>query len=277
MANSDYTVGAQGALCTYAVLAENIDPGTLTFNIDALQEISTGSDLEVGMPILIGDEIMRLDSFSLPSITVARGCADTIPAAHLANSGIWFFSAAPVSDEVTYLATETIAVKSLPFSVQDGAVPVANAPPMDLTFNWRFFRPYPPGNVELQGSPFWSQVFEFEDLDTEFVLTWAHRDRIGQADQLIDHTEPDIGPEAGTTYTVRVYDKDDNLVRTVMDIAGTTWNYPRVDAEADVPNGTGRITLHSVRDSIESLYGYTIRIKPNAGGFGEAFGENFGG
>src|SRR3546814_12715191 len=42
-------------------------------------------------------------------------------------------------------------------------------------------------------------------VEGALALSWSHRDRRGQADQLIDTTTGNIGPEAGTTYTVAVH------------------------------------------------------------------------
>lgn len=234
-------------------------------------------DLEVGMAVLVGDEIVRLDSNTLPILDISRGCADTIPASHIAGTPVWFFSETADGDDREYTATTEIAVKVLPVSLTDGPVPISQAPPHDLTFNWRFFRPYPPGLLLCNGMPWHSDTFAFEDEDTAYTFTWKHRDRLLQADQLVGHGEDTVGPEPGTTYTAKVYDKDNVLVRTVTGITGETWVYDRADAEEDVPNGTGRVEIFSMRDGHESWSKYTTFIRPSGGGgFGESFGY-FGG
>lgn len=277
MAASDYTLRGDGGLCPYAELADAITEGTLSITIENYQEVGGASDLEVGMGLMVGEEIMRLEFIDMPNLTVARGCADTIPAAHPVNTPIWFFTQAAASDEREYMATDEIAVKVLPYSLSDGPVPVENAPPHDLVFNWRFSRPYAPGLFLVQGQPWYSDVFEFDDDDTEFVLTWVHRDRLLQGDQLISHGEASIGPEAGTTYTVRIYDETNALVREELGITGETWSYDKTDAMADVPSGVGRLVLCSTRETLDSWQKYTVRFRPFPGGLGEALGENLGG
>lgn len=278
MANSDYVVRGQGSLTPYGLLEAELSPDALTMTIMNFQEIQgVAVDLVTGMAVLIGDEIIRLNSNTLPVLDISRGCADTIPAVHLAGSGVWFFSETADGDDREYTATTEIAVKVLPASLSDGPVPMSKAPPHDLTFNWRFSRPYPPGLMLCNGLPWHSEIFEFEDLDTEFTFTWKHRDRLLQADQLVGHNEDSIGPEPGSTYTVHVYDKDNALVRTVTGITAETWVYDRIDAEADVPSGTGRVEIFTVRDSLQSWQKYVTRIRPGGGGgFGDSFGE-FGG
>ncbi|WMF72328.1 hypothetical protein [Pseudomonas aeruginosa] len=56
-------------------------------------------------------------------------------------------------------------------------------------------------------------------------MSWAKRDRIGQADQLIDTTVGNIGPEAGATATLQVY-SGTTLKRTYAGLTGSSWTYP---------------------------------------------------
>ncbi|MGH8083181.1 MAG: hypothetical protein ACREP7_21560, partial [Lysobacter sp.] len=61
-------------------------------------------------------------------------------------------------------------------------------------------RPYPLGDLKLNGlcSP--------ASIDGDLMVAWAHRDRKLQADQLVDHGQGSIGPEAGATYVLRLLD-----------------------------------------------------------------------
>jgi hypothetical protein len=275
MAASDYEIRAQGTLATSAVLAADVAPLDSSFQIDALS-VAGGGNVSVGMPALIGDEIVKITGVSLPTINVARGCADTIPAAHTTGDRIWLLTANLPRDTREYTATDTIGVKGLPFTLSGGDVPLENAPPMSLTFNWRFVRPYPPADVKVDGDPWFDREFELAFGVDEFTITWAHRDRVLQADQLVGHTEPSVGPEVGTTYEILVYDDADTLVRTIGSISGTSYLYTRVMAEADLPNGFGYLELRSVRDGYESLQFYRINIKLALGGLGLALGLYLG-
>lgn len=278
MANSDYILRGEGGFSPYGLLNVALTPDAGVIDITGYQGVSVSGDLEVGMGVMIGDEILRLKTTSLPYLQVARGCADTIPALHLVNTPVWFFSNNAVSDEREYTALDPVAVKVLPYSLSDGPVPVEGAPPLDLVFNWRFARPYAPGLMTCQGLPWYSQIFVLEDVDTEYLFEWKHRDRILQGDQLIGHEEDNIGPEPGVTYTARVYDRDDVLAETVAGITDNFWSYSKVDATAAVPFGTGRVEISAVRDTFESWQIYSILIQPGeAGGLGEALGEALGG
>ena len=55
----------------------------------------------------------------------------------------------------------------------------------------------------------------------ELTVSWAHRDRKLQADRVIDAEAAGIGPEPGTTYSLRLVRKDNNAqLAIVTDVAG---------------------------------------------------------
>jgi len=80
----------------------------------------------------------------------------------------------------------------------------------------------------------------------EFDVAWVHRDRVLQADQLVDASVASIGPEPGTTYTLRVY-LDDVLVDEVNGIAGATHGYGGYPG-----GGTMTVEVAAIRDELES-------------------------
>ena len=103
-------------------------------------------------------------------------------------------------------------------------------------------RPYPPAQFTIGGSSWPASI------EGDAVLAWAHRDRLGQADQLIDTTLGSIGPEAGTTYSCRLLRADTSAV---------------LDSETGISGTTATLTttyvgqviaeVWSVRGGIESL------------------------
>lgn len=264
MAASDYEVGATGTMCPVGYLASSLAPGDTTISITGFVPVEgEDQDLVVGMGLMINGEIMRLDSKQLPNLSVARGCADTIPnpASHPSGSIVWFFSRDLASDNREYAATETVGVKLLPFTGTGGSVPVEFAQPHALVFNWRHIRPYPPGDFKCNGEAWYSglKVMAFDQDNLTF--TWAHRDRITQADQLVGHNESSVGPEIGTTYVARVYDNTLNLLREEPGIVGTTWSYTRTMAAADnMEDRAGFIDIYADRDGFESWQGYRTAV-----------------
>lgn len=278
MAANDYDLLADGALCPIGYLASPVGPGDTAITIANFQPVAgVSEDLAVGMAVMIDNEILRLGSTTLPTLTVRRGCADTIPASHDTASVAWFFDNDTGTDGREYTAASTIGVKLLPFTGSGGSVPLEHAPPHALTFNWRFFRPYPPAQFKCRGESWHSQMFELTSTNGGATFTWVGRNRLVQADQLIGHNEAAITPEPGTTYTVRIYRADGTLVRTVSGSTGTTWTYSYAQALNDLPAREGYVTVHAVRDAFESLQGYRTDLIVRGGGLGETLGLNLGG
>jgi hypothetical protein len=150
----------------------------------------------VGMGALWDDEIVRVDAIdaSAGTITLARGCADTVPfGAHAAGSRLWFYEVGFAFDATEYTDGETVDVKLLS-NTGSQQLPLASASAMALTFDQRVARPYPPGNVQIGGLDWPSSA------SGAFTVSWAHRDRGLQADQLVDTTAASIGPESTVRY-----------------------------------------------------------------------------
>ncbi len=211
---------------------------------------------------IIDGEIVRIDAFtqngSNVDITIGRGCLDTVPAPHIAGSWLIFLQLAEPMEAPTFLASETAAVK-LVTRLTSSSLSLFLAPEDTVTFASRAIRPYPPGAMQINGSYAWDQFV------TDAVVTWAHRDRTIQTTPIPeDATASDIGPEAGTTYTLVAEAIDANrLPISTLDTAamGTATSYDWDDATV-LPDGTSRIrfTVTSERDGYESWQGATIEL-----------------
>jgi len=263
MANEDYIKqGIAGPYCPTARLTSALTrlATSLTYN-SLLSPIP--DPIQLNRAILIDDEIIAVTAISGNTLTIERGCCDTIPATHAANATIWFFDDSVASNETEYGGTETVGVKLLPRTATSGTIPNSGSPPNQLTFNFRFARPYPPGNVQIDGEPWYTTGIAMGAGNTSLSITWAHRDRVTQADQLVGHTAASIGPEVGVTYKIVVRRTDTNVViRTVTGITASIWIYERSVAGADLSGASGSvpisIELVAVRGSLESLYKYTM-------------------
>src|SRR5690606_33009231 len=131
--------------------------------------------------------------------TVKRGVIDTTPKAHPAGTRLWVFDELLCGRD-TDLKVEGETAYYKPVTVSSQAVlPVASASASSVTFANRFERPYPPGQLRINGVDYPVNV------EGTPLITWAHRDRVQQADQVIDTASGSIGPEPGTEYRVRVY------------------------------------------------------------------------
>lgn len=147
---------------------------------------------------------------------------------------------------------EVVEARILP-STSQGRLDLAEAPTDTVTLAGRMMRPYPPGNVQINGSRWPVSI----GATAELSLTWAHRDRRQQTVSLIKQDEGNIGPEFGTTYTIRIFGETDTLIRTVSGITGTSYIYATADEIADSGlgrlNTSSRVELESVRGGLTSL------------------------
>lgn len=200
--------------------------------------LTSANDLDlvaVGSEALIDDEVFRVDAINAAAgtATLARGCVDTAPADHALGARVWFTDFFTTADKTEYTTGETIQAKLLTHA-GNGALDPALATTASILLNKRQIRPYPPGNLKINGVAYPATVA------SGLVLTWSHRDRGLQADQLVDTAAANIGPEIGTTYTVRTY-LGGVLKSTTTGITGTT------HTPANPGSGTVRIEVDAVR------------------------------
>lgn len=244
--------------------------------------------LRVGMAALVDDEFMQITAIVPGGVEVKRGCADTVPARHAALTLIWFVDTGVLgTDRIEYSAGDTTAVKYSPYTIGGGSMNVDESGQIDsVTYNWRMYRPYPPGQLRANGRRWWLP-FELTADEPVMNLTWVHRDRNVQADKLLDHDDAGVGPEDGTTYTVRIYTEAGLLRRTEVGIMAepkdaygrvlpAQWNYhwqqamSDLDAEAGLETGRivpGKMTMFATRDGFDSWQGYEIPFTVDTQGY----------
>lgn len=270
------TIGA-GAFAPYVVTVGEVSP------YQEIVPFNDGFDLglaEIGDMVQMGDEICRLDDIVVDTVNgggnlvLARGCVDTIPQTHPAGTNVFLVGDEMGGDGREFASGENVSVKILPFT-STNKLPTDLAPTDVVNIAGRQGRPYPPGNLLVDGLPF----ADPGALGTNVVLTWAHRDRIIQQDQLIEHEAASIGPEPGTTYTVRVYVEDTAIpVGAVTGISGTTFTYTSTMAAADGAGDTIWFELESVRAGFTSFFRYRFAVGFEPSGYGvSGYGDNYGG
>lgn len=269
MANNDYIKKGAGAFASLLALDAPLDRFATTIAYTRFR-FARPDSLRPGMAVMLNAEIMRLESVGDLFINVKRGCADTIPAAHGVDDVAWIFDVATLGgDRVERSATEVVGVKVSPFTVGGGGVPPGNIAPKEVTFNWRFFRPYPPGRMRSNAQR-WTVTPTLNDDTPAMHLTWAHRDRVLQGDQLVGHDDDPIGPEPGTTYTLRIiHPVTGKVVRTEPGIRGAEFMYWRGKAIHDLATTTEVLTatwtFTATREGFDAWQAYTgqVTVEPN--------------
>lgn len=237
-----------GTFAPFLVSDQNVSasmgPTILTFN-----ESSDVGLMAVGMPVQFGDEIGRLDAIdlTLSKVTISRGCYDTVPHEHPVGTTLFVLRDEVGTDGREYVSGETLTVKVLPFT-STSKLATALAHDVELNVVGRQGRPYPPAKVLVNAVPY-SDIFAHTG---DLSITWVHRNRLVQQDQLVGQHEGSITPEVGTTYTVRVY-KGASLVRTVTGLSGNSWVYTDAMRTADTVALEVIFELESVRDGLTSF------------------------
>lgn len=242
-AGEEYVERATADFCPTALVVESAaleDPLPTAFTL------SDGSMLDrvvVGSWALWGNEVVRVDAIDAGAGTcgLGRACADTVPQAHAAGDRIWFCGDWVGTDSREYVDADVVSARLLTRTTS-GQLPQELAITSSVTMDQRQFRPYPPAQVRLNGEAFPVEVIG--DLQVTFVP----RDRLLQANQLLDFEAAGVGPEVGTTFTLELYDASAaTLVYSEAGIATTP---------ALIPASTlvfqNRLELYAMRDSVES-------------------------
>ncbi|MFY1006069.1 phage tail protein [Pasteurella multocida] len=240
---------ADGDFTPSVVLTEEVSPyqTKLTFTTDG-----DYTGLEYAEALLIDEEIVKIDAvdFKTATITVGRGCADTIPQFHQRGARVWCYLLAAGVNRAKYTVNEQLKVKLLTKTAQE-TLTEDKAQVLTMTTRQRQARPYPPGNVRVNG------VYTNKIADSSaFTLTWAHRDRDVQADNLISHTEDSTILGEGVSYEITLL--NDNTVLRTISTTDSQFSYP--DPQKVEGEKFNKMTLCSVKNSLKSLFNYTFSV-----------------
>lgn len=254
----EFVQRGSGSFLPTAVLSAPLGPYATGAVFNAGRDLGL---VETGIPVQIGQEICLMTNVDAGgTMVIERGCVDTIPSAHAAETQVFFLTDEPGSDDREYVNGETVSAKALTYT-SSSQLSLDLAPTDSLTLVARQGRPWPMANLRVDGE----LVAEPGVLGSDLVFTWAHRDRKIIQDQMISHTSPSVGPEPGTTYTFRVYASEvaATPVRTVSGITGTTWTYTNAMADADGVNDSLWFEAESRRDGLASYQKYRFNLSAN--------------
>jgi hypothetical protein len=241
--------------CATATLSAAVGPDVLALPITGGQLLDT---IDIGDYVVMGSgvgdfEICEVQSLTDTACNVKRGMMDTTPALTTAlGTRLMFIGrgefAAALAGE--YTSGESISIKMLPVT-GEGVLDIASATADTIVVNPRQDRPYPPGLFRVNAQAYPATI---EDAVT---VTWAHRDRLQQtADTLVDQNAASVGPEVGTSYTVRFMAQGSGgtVKKTVSGLATTTYTYTLDDQVVDGVVDPMRVELWSVRGGVASLF-----------------------
>jgi len=268
--------GAGEYAASATLVAEMVGAAVTTF----VYEGGEGMDF---IPILeyiqIEDEFMDVVSHDPDTltITVNRGVVDTVPVPHVIGSRLFANQSNMAFSGTQYTDGEQIDVKLLGVTNQ-GALALVDATTLIHVVTNRKDKPYPPANVRLDNLPAYKPVgMTLGDLD----IRWEHRDRTQQtATQHIPQVFGNIGPEVGTTYTLRLFNELGVLSRTETLIAGTIFTWVDETADSglvDRVNNNLRLELEA-NNSVTGLRSHFIHDYAfKRADYGYSYGEFYGG
>lgn len=231
-----------------------------------------GVDLDmvrVGSYAEINGELVEVKTLNSSYVTLGRGVLDTVPKAHPEGSQILFVDDYAETDAIEYSLGEDPQYRLLP-STGLGTLPLNSAPTQTVEISARHNKPYPPGGLRINGTYYPNSV----PGDQDITFNWYHRNRLQQTATLVDTKTGNIGPEPGTTYELRVYQRPSNTL--ILELNGTTSLGATLDL-ATLGNYYGEleVQLWSVRDGIASHQKHVWNFVRS--GYGTVYGLSYGG
>lgn len=220
----------------------------------------------------IGSEIVEVTSYDSGTNTmvIGRGSIDTIPVPHTAGARVWFPDDTHGGDGREYATSEVVDTKLLT-KTNIGILDISLASVDTVTIVGRQSKPYPPGNFKIGGNPFASVTTQIGDV----VFSWAHRDRITQADHMLAHPDASTGPETSTTYQADIY-RGATLLRSTTGITADNWTYDLTMAGADGSPNHVTVKLRSERSGLLSFQEYSWSFYRINVGYGRGYGQRYG-
>jgi hypothetical protein len=263
----------RGTFAPTAVLAAAMPQGAPDISIGLGSPIDIDM-VAVGDFAIVDDEWLMVTAISGSTMTFARGVLDTVPAAHASGTRVYFVEPHYVNHE--YVTGETAQIRLLPKTGR-GELGISSASTLSRSIQQRFIRPYPPGNIKLNGSAYPAVVAG------DITITWANRNRVTQTANVVKQTDGTITPESGQTTTIRIYGGASltTLRKTFSGLTGTSqsWTLAQIIADGAGSDGRIRIEVESTRTdsngTFTSLYKHVIET--DRAGYGLQYGNYYGG
>lgn len=245
---------------TRTALTANPEDVTVQLDGSDIDEITAGSLLQ------IGEELARIDAITDAGLaTIARGCADTVPAAHPSGTTWWFWDYLNGTDSGLRLEGESVDVKVTPRTPR-GELKLDLAPVDSVVMTNRQFKPYPPANVTLNGDHFPARAI------SPLNLKWAHRNRIQQSQNMIPWKSPSVTPESGVEYALALSDSAGTNFRNFTGIFADAYDMSTITDK--LPNPV-TINLKSVRDGEDCLQ--PVEFDTQVVGYDYSYDVSYGG
>ena len=246
-----YEFAIDGKWTHSALLTSNVDR-VETVDISINTFVGSTSEIKPGGYAYIDDEVLRIDDVDpiLLTVTVGRGCFDTIPVAHTAGAVIYFADGNDAVDPFEFAPGITVDGKAVT-QTSIGVLDVGDATEVSKTLVGRQFKPYPPSQVQIHGStsPASATFFPATVVGDDVIVTWKHQDRIQQVANIEDWFNVALGSqETSVTYTIRTYN-DDTATLLSTDTGITAATFTVVTGQPPSTAFNMRVEIDAVRNS----------------------------
>lgn len=167
---------------------------------------------------IIDDEIVAVGDVDVKhgSVSIARGMFDTVPQKHDTGSVMFFFNFGNTGLYNSNTFTAGDYKFKLPYISDNGEQDLVDTDKIDVTFDSRAYRPYPPACVKI-GNDFFPDLKQY-DLFYNSQLSWKTRNRLTQVtDQYTLWTDTtNITAESNTYYEITMSNKSGSISYTYV-------------------------------------------------------------
>lgn len=247
-----YSVNAQ-AINDFDAMDTEIE---VTLTDEASSSIGVGSWAYVDNEYILVEGYTKLDTDTY-SVTIKRGVLDTNPRPHSAGVKFYFLAQNNWIISRAYAVGDTSRA-SLASLYITGETNKASNYPVIVSIEGRAIKPYPPQNVKING------VYFNDTKLSEMNITWAHRNRLVQADQdgtaMLGFVDDSLmSPEEGTSYSIQLINSyTDEVIYSVSDLTGTSHTIPQSILPLEL--GSAIFVIKSTREGHECLYPYVQEV-----------------
>lgn len=184
--------------------------------LDDVVNFINGSQMDLVSSSYIGiidDEIVAIGDIDVKqgTLSIARGMFDTVPQKHDAGSVMFFFNFGNTGLYNSNTFTAGDYVFKLPYTADKSEQDLVDTDKIDVTFDSRAYRPYPPACVKI-GNQFFPDLKQY-DLFYNTQLSWKARNRLTQVtDQYTLWTDTtNITAESNTYYEITMSNKSGSI------------------------------------------------------------------
>lgn len=211
--SNPYQEDGTGDMCAVGYLGSAIGVADTEITLEGLL---MSERFVIGEMCDLDGELVQLEDWDAETgvATIVRGVGDTVPRPHLSGSIFYAYGDYCGYAMRPYLSGELVNVKLVTRTPSD-ELAEGMATTRSVTMNHRFDRPYPPAQFRLNGDHAPASVSDM------ISVTWAHRNRLTQQDQIVGSEAASIDREPTVRYSLRFRDASNNVLVEKLDIAGT--------------------------------------------------------